>query len=153
MTFVVRLAQPNESDFLRLLPLLKSFSDEHQMGALSGEGFDLDKAIPEIAATVGCKTWIAENDAGVIVGSIGLQLTSSWYSTKKHYIDNWIYVLPEYRATGVAMELIKQVKEFAKTSEHSIVLALYNMEDTERKIKFFQRAGLKLAGALFYVGE
>ena len=154
MGFKIRLAEKNEADFLRLADLLiNHFFKEHEMGELSARHFDQEKVISEIAITLGHdKTWVAETDDGKIVGSIGLQLGQLWYTDRSRYGDKWFYVLPEYRSQGIATALIKQVKEFAKTSEYPITLGIYNMDDIERKIKFFQRAGLKLAGSTFYVG-
>lgn len=155
MTFTIREAKANENDFMGLVELIvKHFAKEHEMGALSGKTeLDADKVVREVAAVLGCKAWIAEDEDNKIVGSLGLTKGASWYTSKEQYADRWFYVLPEWRKKGVATALLKQVKEFAKNAEHPVMLGIHNMEDVERKIKFFQRAGLKLAGGIFYVGE
>ena len=154
MNFTIRVAEKTERDFKAVLRLLiDHFVKEHQMGSLSANNkFSLEKVVSEIAIAIGCKTWIVEDLTGGIIGSLGLKLTQPWYSTQSYYGDLWFYVLPEWRNSRVGQALIKEVKQFASGIDSPVLLGIYNMDDTERKLKLLQKSGLKLVGGTFLVG-
>ena len=122
------------------------------MGSLGAESFDPLRSAAWAARNLECGVWIAEVD-GVPVGTIGVHETTPWYSNTPYLTDGWLYVLPEHRNFSVASGLIGAAKQFAVEKGLPLVLNIFNMENTETKIKLFQRKGFKLVGGTFISGE
>jgi GNAT superfamily N-acetyltransferase len=150
--FKLRQVEKTQDDFDRLVQLLITFAQEHKMGKLGAENFNLEKSIVWIANGIENGAWVVENDEAMI-GTIALQLTSPWYSHQPYFTDAWLYVLPEYRNSKVASALLAAVQIFAEEKNLPLVVNIFNAEDTESKIQMMQRKGFKLIGASFVSGE
>ena len=147
------MLENNEQDMKRLLDLLiNHFVPEHSMGKLSAKEFNLAKGYAWLVQNVDCGAWAVEDDDGVFVGSIGLNLTTPWYSDAKYLADGWFYVLPEYRNTGVGKLLLDRAKDFAEDSGMPLIIGVFNSEGTELKFDIMQRMGMKVVGGLFAAG-
>ncbi|MEI6478496.1 MAG: hypothetical protein WCO52_05930 [bacterium] len=154
MKYVVRRAEKNPNDLSQIFELLANhFSKEHKMGSEITANFDREKALRSIIASIDTAAWVAEDENGIIIGSLGLLLNSPWYSHEHRYGDLWFYVLPENREYRLARAFINEVKAFSRESQHPVVLGIFNMDDTERKNKMMERLGMKLAGSFYYFGE
>jgi GNAT superfamily N-acetyltransferase len=140
------------SDYIQLADLLTAFANEHQLGALSAKEYNPDKAISWIVENVRCATWVAEC-GGNVIGSLGLRLTSPWYSHKEYYSDGWFYVAPDYRRSHAGTLLLEEAKKFSLEMGKPVVIGLFTMDDPELKIKLLRRKGFKLIGGTFVFGE
>ena len=149
---IVRKAEPTDQDYKKIIDLGMKFIVEHSMGDLSARDHNMEKGLGRMVAIVSYAAWIAEVD-GVAVGSIALNEDTMWYSDKPHLVDNWFYVLPEFRKSGVGLALLNAAKEFAKERGLPLLIVIFNMEDVETKMKMMQHHGFKLAGGLFLAGE
>jgi GNAT superfamily N-acetyltransferase len=152
MNFTVRKIEGNPDDFKQVAELLMSFAAEHSMGRLSAGEYDPMRSAAWIVKNIECLVLAAFVD-GVAVGSIGLHKTTPWYSDTPYLADGWLYVLPTYRRSAIGATLIEEAKKFAQEMALPLVLNIFNMEDTELKIKLFQRKGFKLIGGTFISGE
>ena len=100
------------------------------------------------------KAFLAENDAGEVVGSIGCVPDSFWYSSAVELFDAWIYVAPEGRGSTAASRLIKAYKaEAARRGFRQPYLGRMNVIDAERKDHLFQHHGFSPIGSLFRLKE
>ena len=139
-------------DYTAILNLLLKFADEHQMGTLSARTRNMEKAVHWIIEHVRCATWVVEND-GKVIGSLGLRLTTPWYSDTEYYADGWFYVDPEHRKSHAGSMLLEEAKKFSGERNKPLVVGLFTLDDIERKIKMLQRRGFKLGGGIFLFGE
>ena len=103
-----------------------------------------DGAVPE-------STNVAIKD-GKVVGSIGLNRTSPWYSDAEYIADGWLYVLQEYRKSGVAGMLSDKAKEFAEEKELPLIIGIFSKEDAIAKAGIMNKLGLIAVGGLFAAG-
>jgi GNAT superfamily N-acetyltransferase len=137
----------------RLLDLLIGhFVPEHSMGRLSAKEFNFAKGYAWLTHNVECGAWAVEDEDGKFVGSIGLNVTTPWYSDGKYLTDGWFYVLPEHRNSGVGKMLIDRAKEFAEDSGLPMIIGVFNSEETEAKFDIMRRMGMKVVGGLFAAG-
>jgi len=151
MNFTLQKIEANFEDFKKVADLLIGFAAEHSMGSLSAGKYDPLRGATWIAKNIDCLALVASVD-GKVVGSIGLHETTPWYSDVPYLTDGWLYVLPEYRRSAIGVALIEEAKKFAQEKRLPLVLNIFNMEDTELKIKLFQRKGFKLVGGTFIFG-
>ena len=152
MNFSIRRIQRTQEDFAKTCELLKRFASEHSMGELSAADFDVPRAAAWIAKNIDHAAWVAEVD-GIPAGTVGVHEVSPWYSDSIYLTDGWLYVLPEYRKSNIGAALIDEAKQFAIGAGLPLVLNIFSMEDTELKIKLFQRKKFKLIGGSFIFGE
>jgi len=128
--------------------LIATFAQEHQMGPLSAANFSVTKGLPAVASSLQFAAWVAERD-GEIVGSIGLQSTSPWYTEVEYVGDLWLYVIPELRKDGVASTLVGFAKDEADARGMPLMVGLFNDAEVEGKISFFEKMGFRMVGAQF----
>jgi GNAT superfamily N-acetyltransferase len=148
---IVRPIDKSPEEFKLLVGFLSEhFAKEHQMGSLSAGTYNIDKAIYTIIKAIECGVWVAEED-GKIIGSIGLAENSPWYSDAVYLGDAWLYVLPEFRRTGVGKDLIAVAKTFAAEKDKPLILGIYNIDDIQNKVGAYEKLGMKLVGATFMV--
>jgi GNAT superfamily N-acetyltransferase len=152
MKVTVQKIEGNPDDFKQIAELLMSFAAEHSMGGLSAGKYDPMRSVAWIVKNIECLVLAAFVD-GVAVGSIGLHKTTPWYSDTPYLTDGWLYVLPDHRQSAIGVTLIEEAKRFAKEQHLPLVLNIFNMEDTEIKIKLLRRKGFKLIGGTFVFGE
>lgn len=143
----------NERDIDRIfLVITRDFANEHSMGKLSASNHNVEKGLLWGIKNIECGAWVVEDAAGKVLGTIGVHRTSPWYSDEEYLADGWFYVLPEYRKTGVGKMLLDAAIEFAKEQKMPLIVGVFNMDDTGKKIEIMNRMGLKLIGGLFATG-
>jgi len=150
----IRKIQKTTDDFKALADfLIYNFGQEHNMGKLgANQGQNIPKGALWVTKCIEHGAWIAEED-GKIIGSIGIYKTTPWYSDTEYYTDGWFYVLPEHRLSKVGSSLLGMARIYAEEQEKPLVVNIFNMDDTENKIKALQKMGLKLIGATFMAGD
>lgn len=107
-------------------------------------------AISEIINSGGC---LISKQNGKIVGSVGLTMTSWWYSRDRFLVDEWFFVHPDHRAEGHATQLIGWMKTAAKTSGIPVVLSVGTTVDALSKLKYFRKHLTPFGGAFIYQPE
>jgi len=76
---------------------------------------------------------------GEIVGSIGLTLTSFWYSDDTALVDTWFYIKPNARRSSVALRLLRGAKQHSKELGLILIVGVFNLQETARKNKLYER--------------
>ena len=153
MNVIIKEVEKTAESFGNLVKLLIRFAQEHEMGKLSAKNFNFEKGVRWIANCVECAAWVVETESGEMIGSIGLYLTSPWYSDEPYYADGWLYVVPEYRDSKIAGMLLEKAKAFAEAQNKPLVIGIFSTQDTERKLQMLQRRGFKLIGGTLLFGE
>lgn len=93
-----------------------------------------------------------------IEGSIGLKLSSFWYTSQIHWEERWVYVCADYRRTTHAKRLIGFAKWCAdEMTKHAgvpvnLYVGIMTFKALEPKMRLYQRSFQQI-GALFIHGE
>lgn len=97
---------------------------------------------------------------GGILGAIGLPgriealiyilVSTFWYSRQPHLEELFLYVLPEYRKSRHAIDLMRFAKWCSKESELPLVIGVLSTQQTEEKVKLYQRQFKKPVGNFFF---
>jgi GNAT superfamily N-acetyltransferase len=132
--------------------ITRDFANEHSMGKLSASNHNLEKGLLWGIKNIECGAWVVEDDDGNVLGTLGVHRTAPWYSDEEYLADGWFYVLPEYRKTGVGKMLLDTAVDFAKQQNLPLIIGVFNMDDTAKKVEIMNRMGLKLIGGLFAAG-
>lgn len=85
----------------------------------------------------------------VIAGTLGLQPNADWFSSEASMRELWIYVLPEFRSFRAARMLISAGHEISAEHGMTFRMGIFGGKDLPRKIKLYERLGLRPAGVLF----
>ena len=93
--------------------------------------------------------YVAIDDQGKLLGSIGTTVVSEWYSDKKILADHWFYVLPDHRKSPVAFKLMKELKKFAKENDISVKVGHTLKFEIEKIDKFYKKLGFERTGTLY----
>lgn len=101
---------------------------------------------------------IVATKGGKIVGSIGLALTSFWYSSDVFMIDQWFFVHPEFRAdkneggenAGHASKLVEAAKAAADLRGVPLVIQVGSTKDTMAKVRWFSKRMQPFGGAFVH---
>lgn len=106
--------------------------------------------------------WKAFNKQGAIIGALGppghiegaiyLIISDYWYSNDWHLSELFSYVLPQYRKSNNAKELITFAKRCEQEIGIPLVIGVISNERTEGKVRLYQRQLGKPAGAFFIYG-
>jgi GNAT superfamily N-acetyltransferase len=149
----VNIMEKTSEEFHQVVELLKLFAKDHEMGVIKA---------PEDPTELACKVvydvsengklYVAKNESGKTVGSLGLKLGNNWYSEQKFYGDLWFYVLPEYRSSGVGGTLLTFAKNAAQAESIPLVVGVFNLQSPEKKIEIYKRLGFSYAGSMFVSG-
>jgi predicted N-acetyltransferase YhbS len=149
----IRQLTTSEEDFKKVVDfLIENFVPEHKMGKLSASNLNLKKALGWVIFNIKEAAFVVEDNDGKVVGSIGLNRTSPWYSDAEYIADGWLYVLQEYRKSGVAGMLIDKAKEFAEEKELPLIIGIFSKEDAIAKAGIMNKLGLITVGGLFAAG-
>jgi len=141
-----------EEDFKKVVNfLLDNFVPEHRMGLLSASNLNLEKALKWVMHNIKEAAFVLEQD-GKVIGSIGLNRTSPWYSDADYLTDGWLYVLPEYRKTGMAGMLLKAAKDYAENNNLPLIIGVFSKEEPITKTSIMNKLGLTTVGGLFAAG-
>jgi hypothetical protein len=144
ITNQVRKARPEDED--ELMEMCRSLHKENGLFPMD-EGrvrAALRKAFNEEGAVIG-----VVGDRGKIEGSIYLMISNFWYSTEFHLEELWNYVLPEYRRSQNAKNLIEFAKRCSDEADLTLVIGVVSNEDTARKIAMYRRRLKEPTGAFW----
>jgi len=119
MTLSLRLVRADEAP--RVLDFLRGMHAE--VGRAPLVDSKATAAIAEVVRTGAA--YIVEDD-GEIVGSIGVTMFDFWYANATFLGELWLYVDPEYRASGeVLAMMLEEVREIADLAGQSVFLDHY----------------------------
>ena len=83
------------------------------------------------------------NPVGAVIGAIN----SDWRTGHKIAFEQGVYVLPEYRGTGAATDLIKTFKQWAEIYKADrIQIGTITGIQANRTVKFYEKLGFELVG-------
>jgi GNAT superfamily N-acetyltransferase len=91
-------------------------------------------------------------DVGAIEGMIYLVIGRFWYTRDPHIEELFSYVRPEYRRSKNAKALVEFAKKTAEDLEVPLLIGIISNNDTQRKIKLYERILGPAAGAYFLSG-
>ncbi len=90
--------------------------------------------------------------SGRLEGSIYLLIDQLWYSNDWCLLELWNYVLPAYRRSTNAKELIAFAKKCSEALRLPLFIGILSNEQTEAKVRLYRRQLGTPAGAFFLVG-
>jgi len=149
----IRQLTASEEDFKKVVDfLIENFVPEHNMGKLSASNFNLKKGLDWVIFNIKEAAFVVEDNDGKVIGSIGLNRTSPWYSDSEYISDGWLYVLKEHRQSGVAAMLIDKAKEFAEEKNLPLIIGIFSKDNATAKADIMNKLGLITVGGLFAAG-
>lgn len=86
---------------------------------------------------------------GEIEGGIFLRTSQPWYSSDWILEEYLSFVLPEYRRSTNANDLIEFAKKCARSLGVKLFMGITSTERTEAKVRLYERKLSKACGALF----
>lgn len=96
---------------------------------------------------------------GAIIGVVGernklqaslyMLISSFWYSDEWHLEELWNYVRPAYRKTDNAKAMITFARRCSDELMIPLVIGVFSNERTQAKVRLYERALSKPAGAFF----
>jgi GNAT superfamily N-acetyltransferase len=89
-------------------------------------------------------------DPGKIQAMIFLLLSTFWYSDDPHFEEILAYVVPAYRRSGNAIELMKFAKWCSNETGYPLLIGVISNERTESKVRLYQRQFQKPIGNFFF---
>lgn len=90
---------------------------------------------------------------GKIEASIALKISQVWYSDEWFLEELFNHVLPEYRRSNNAKDLITFAKTCADSIGLPLAIGILSNERTEAKVRLYQRQLSKPSGAFFIYGR
>ncbi len=88
-------------------------------------------------------------DPGKIEGAIYMMVSTFWYSDECHLEELFSYVLPEYRRSRNALELVEFGKWCSDQSGFKLLIGIQSNERTAAKIRLYHRKLGDPIGAFF----
>lgn len=148
---MLRIATPD--DVPALTELLTSMHHEIGVGRL-----DEEKARGAALPIIEKRQCIVALKGEKIVGSVGLVLTSFWYSRDLFMTDMWFFVHPDHRGdkneggenAGHATRLIAAAKAAADLRNIPLVLQVGSSKGAVPKFKFFSKHMTPFGGAFVH---
>lgn len=145
----MKLRLATHEDGPHLIELLEEMHAEVGMFPL-----DRGKMIQKIVELLGTGAVIVAEDAGGIIGSIGLAVEFPWYSASRYVGDNWFYVRKDARREKVGEHMIEFAKVIArKAYDLPLILGPYGEVNTEIKARWYRKQGGKNVGQQFRMTE
>ena len=86
-----------------------------------------------------------------LVGSIGVNRQSFWYSEDDHFADYWTYVRKNARKSRAIFLLLNAVRDHARCQGLPLFMGVLTPKDAERKNRLFRRY-MTPVGELFAEG-
>jgi GNAT superfamily N-acetyltransferase len=147
----VRLA--TKADEWQIFGLLMLLHAENGMFNLNRE--KVIKGIQWATERKGGIIFCIDDDIGV-VASLGMCITSDWYSDDEYLLERWNYVHPDYRRTDYARKLIEQSKWAHEWFKRQGILlpfqcGINSFDRTEAKVRMYARH-MPCIGAFFIYG-
>lgn len=140
---MLSVATPDELE--EVCDLLRVMHAENGIGRV-----DEHKARGAISQIINASGCLISRQDGKIVGSVGLTMTSWWYSGENFLTDMWFFVHPEHRDGGHASRLIGWMKSAADLGRVPVVLSVGTKVDSLSKLKFFRKHMTPFGGAFIY---
>jgi len=134
-------------------PLMEMCVRLHEENGI-GHRMDPNRVLAVIEKAVANKQgWIGViGDNGRIEGSICLLINQMWYSDQWCIEEFWNYVLPEYRQSDNAKQLIRCAKWVSDEMGMPMLISILSNIRTEAKIRMYRRELGEPAGAFFLYG-
>ena len=139
----VTLAMPEDEE--ALMALLRLRHVEEGIGA-----FDDDAARATVRRGI-LRDWAyvgVIRERGILAASIGIFVGGFWYSQEPHLTDFWNFVMPDYRRSTHAKNLLMFAKWVSDKLEKPLVMAKVQNEQTSQLLKLYERQ-LPKSGTLF----
>ena len=92
--------------------------------------------------------FVARIESGVI-GSLGLVQSSEWYSTETVVGDLWFFVLPDFRKSKAAFQLMKHVSKLAKDNNKKLKVGHVLGYNVDKMDKFYGKLGFERTGTMY----
>lgn len=94
---------------------------------------------------------VIEKD-GEIIGGMAAVIFQEWYSVERLATDICVFILPEYRGSSMAAEMIEKYKEWAKGrgAVYSL-LSVGSGINMERTQQFYEKLGARYIGPLLAI--
>jgi hypothetical protein len=141
----VRIAEQKDEE--ELMTLCRNLSSENAMFEVNDDKVRamLRKAFNREGGVLG-----AIGEPGKIEGMIYMLVSTFWYSDQPHLEELFAYVVPEYRKSKNAVELMKFAKWCSDQSGFPLVIGVISNERTEGKVRLYQRQFSKPIGNFFW---
>ncbi len=91
---------------------------------------------------------VAEKD-NKIVGTISVVDEDTWYTDKKFFRVNWLYVDSKKRNSRIAKKLLEYVKEYVKINKMPLILEMTQGHDIDRKHQWLIRQNFEYLGGTY----
>jgi len=144
----VRFATIDDLD--ELMALCRNLARENAIAPMD-ENLVLDMLVGCLTHKIGFIGVIGE--PGKIEGAICLKWGRLWYAANYWWLeDAFCHVLPAFRASNNASELIDWSAWWAESLGIPLMLGIVSNERTRAKIKLYERKLGPMSGALFLVG-
>ena len=146
----VRAIQPE--DAVQCMELGEMFQKESPFH--SRYKFNRDKTFEfmmDLALRDGACAYVCENGSGEVVGFVGGEMHSMYYTEDRYASEVVFYVSPKHRGGRAAILLLKEFEKWAKKHDaKDMEFGVVTGIDVERTDRFFKHYGFKYLGANFY---
>ena len=153
----VRLAKPSDEDqIFELLLLLHA-----ENGMFGVNPFKVREGIRWATRRKGGIIWVV-NEGPLVVASLGMLITTDWYSDDEYLLERWNYVHPNYRRSDYGRRMLEQAKAtsdwFTRSarrdgrSDMLFMCGINSFDRTEAKVRLYARH-MPCIGAYFLYGE
>ena len=92
---------------------------------------------------------VAINENNLVIGYIGGDKKTEWYSDIPKLADYWFYVLKDHRKTPAGFKLMKEFKKLAQEANLGLTVGHVLGYDIDRMDKFYTKLGFTRTGTLF----
>jgi predicted N-acetyltransferase YhbS len=131
MKFTVEKALLDDEDFADLWPLMVEL---HKSGGFAQ--MDVDKTVGAIHSVINeGMVFLARDEAGVAIGTLGLTELRFWYSQDSYLQDAWLYVRPKYRKQGVGVLLMRAGRDEAQRRGKVCMITVHNPDRRQKKTR------------------
>lgn len=147
MTIITsRVRKADRGDEKEVMALCRELHKENGLFTLTEEKVQsyLDRAFNRNGAIIG-----VIGERGRIEGAIYLMISDFWYSDDWHLAELFSYVLPQYRKSSNAKDLIAFAKRCALELKLPAVIGIISNERTEAKVNLYRRQLGTAVGAFF----
>lgn len=142
----------NPDDAVKLIELGKQFHKESPFH--SRYKFDVNKSVnfmKSLALSSDCCFYVATDKNNKILGIVGGQMLSLYYTEDKYASELIFYVSPESRGGRTALSLLRKFESWAKDNgAKDVELGVVTGINAKKADSFFKKAGYNYLGANFY---
>jgi len=135
-------------DLEQVVNLVREMSDESEI--YTRRGFNLERTTNLVSCFClgfqGFIAYVTENEAGEVVGMIGLFVMDSLTHSVRTAQDVGVFLRPEYRGTSAAIRMIKAAeKEALEYGVDEIHLGISTGVMPEKTVHIYKKLGYKMA--------